>query len=389
MNCPKCGHEQPDTVKCGSCGIYFTKFRRRHHARARRDKSGAPGHRGGFGWGAIALTAIISATLNTHFARGESPRRATAPPTQAVAALDSTPAVLVSFTPPATEPSSQSLQGLAAQVAKAAPARNAIESARNATVFIETRFGFGSGFIIDAACHVITNRHVVDGEGGHMAGVPVAPGDLRTSMPTVDEQRLRARIEQQTQLREALVGQPGTNLQLLEVDERIQTLQQELADLSAHHGRDAGRRTETAEPDGFTVRLIDGTEFHSLHAQVSDRIDLALFQLPADQCPHLSSADSTRLAQGERLYTIGNPSGLAYSVTSGIFSGDRGSGDERFLQTDAPINQGNSGGPLVTGDGRVVGVNTKVLSGTQGIGFAIPIEAVYRAFAALRRRADS
>jgi serine protease Do len=229
----------------------------------------------------------------------------------------------------------------------------------------------------------------VDGEGGHMAGVPVAPGDLRTSMPTVDEQRLRARIEQQTQLREALVGQPGTNLQLLEVDERIQTLQQELADLSAHHGRDAGRRTETAEPDGFTVRLVDGTEFHSLHAQVSDRIDLALFQLPADQCPHLSSADSTRLAQGERLYTIGNPSGLAYSVTSGIFSGDRGSGDERFLQTDAPINQGNSGGPLVTGDGRVVGVNTKVLSGTQGIGFAIPIEAVYRAFAALRRRADS
>jgi len=45
------------------------------------------------------------------------------------------------------------------------------------------------------------------------------------------------------------------------------------------------------------------------------------------------------------LYTIGNPSGLAYSVTSGIFSGDRGAGQERFLQTDAPINPGNSGGP--------------------------------------------
>jgi S1-C subfamily serine protease len=109
-----------------------------------------------------------------------------------------------------------------------------------------------------------------------------------------------------------------------------------------------------------------------------------MFQLPADNCPHLTTAESTRLAQGERLYTIGNPSGLTYSVTSGVFSGDRGSGDQRFLQTDAPINQGNSGGPLVTESGRVVGINTQTLSGTQGIGFAIPIEAVYREFTALR-----
>ncbi len=70
-------------------------------------------------------------------------------------------------------------------------------------------------------------------------------------------------------------------------------------------------------------------------------------------------------------------------MTSGIFSGGRGSGDQKLLQTDAPINQGNSGGPLVTENGQVVGINTKTLSGTQGIGFAIPIEAVYREFAGL------
>jgi S1-C subfamily serine protease len=277
------------------------------------------------------------------------------------------------------------LQGLAAQVAKAAPARNAIENARNATVFVQTRFGFGSGFIIDAACHVITNRHVVDNEGARVrSAAAVAPVGLRASMPTVDEQQLRALIAQQVQLRQALAGTPGTNLQIVQLDDRIQTMQQELADLSAHGSRDGGHRAETAEPDGFTVTLIDGTEFHSLHAQISDRIDLAMFQLPADNCPHLTRTESTRLAQGERLYTIGNPSGLAYSVTSGVFSGDRGSGDQRFLQTDAPINQGNSGGPLVTESGRVVGINTETLSGTQGIGFAIPIEAVYREFTALR-----
>jgi S1-C subfamily serine protease len=262
--------------------------------------------------------------LSGHFARGESPARVPAPQPQTVAALEVAPAVPVSFAPPATAASPQALQGLALQVAKAAPARNPIESARNATVFIETHFGFGSGFVIDAACHVITSRHVVDSRAPGVAGAAVAPADLRSPMPAIDDS------------------------------------------------------------DGFTAKLIDGTEFHALHAQVSDRVDLAMFQLPAESCPHLTAADSARLAQGERLYTIGNPSGLQYSVTSGVFSGERGSDDQRFLQTDAPINPGNSGGPLVTENGHVVGVNTKVLSGTQGIGFAIPIEAVYREFAGLR-----
>jgi len=113
-------------------------------------------------------------------------------------------------------------------------------------------------------------------------------------------------------------------------------------------------------------------------------VELAIFQLPADHCPHLDPGDSAHLAQGERLYTIGNPSGLAYSVTSGIFSGDRGNGRQRFLQTDAPINPGNSGGPLITENGQVVGINTLVLRGAQGIGFAIPIEAAYEEFTQLR-----
>lgn len=393
MNCPKCGHNQPHTVRCDSCGIYFTKFllRRRHRARVRR-RAEAVMHRyaGGFGWGALALTAVGSAIFGGRFVHGSPPpHMSAAPATQTVASLEPTEGVPLAFTQPAAQTSSQAppaLQGLAAQLARAAPARNAIERARNATVFIQTRSGFGSGFIIDAACHVITSRHVVDGDG---AGAPaaVAPADLRASMPGVDEARLRARIEQQTQLRESLVGQPGTNLQLLELDERIEAMRQDLADLSAHRGYEPPHRAEPGQadgPDGFTATLVDGSEFHSLHAQLSQRVDLAMFQLPAVHCPHISAADSTRLLQGERLYTIGNPSGLQYSVTSGIFSGDRGSGDQRFLQTDAPINSGNSGGPLVTESGYVVGINTKILSGTQGIGFAIPIEAVYREFGGLR-----
>lgn len=388
MNCPKCGHEQPEAVRCGSCGIYFDKFRQQHGTPARRrDRPDTQGATGGFGWGAIALTALVTAAFSGYFARSKALPPVAIQQAQPLTAAGSEAPVSSSSLPPAAEENSpRALQGLAAQVARAAPARNAIESARNATVFIQTRFGYGSGFIIDAACHVITSRHVVEGQSARGETAAVAPADLRARMPAVDEQRLRARIEQQSQLRQALSGQPGTNLEVLELDADIQAMERELARLSAPGSREVGgaRGAESEEPGGFSVTLIDGSEFHGLQAQASERIDLAIFQLPAVNCPHLTAAESTRLVQGERLYTIGNPSGLTYSVTSGIFSGDRGSGDQRFLQTDAPINPGNSGGPLVTAAGRVVGINTKVLRGTEGIGFAIPIEAAYREFGALR-----
>jgi serine protease Do len=384
MNCPKCGHEQHQAVQCGSCGIYFTKFCRHEASRARRRRTDTrpEKHSGGFSWTAIAVTAIVSAMFGGHFARGASPAHPGAQPEQSAATITVAQAVPVSYLQP-TAASAPELQGLSAQVAKAAPARNAIEVARNATVFIDTGWGYGSGFIIDAACHVITNRHVLDRDSARTTGTAAAGADMRTS-PTADELRLRAHIAQQIQLRQALAGQPGTNLEILELDEHIQAMQQALEDQSAPRGHEAGAGGEAAERDGFSVTLIDGTEFNSLHAQFSDRLDLAMFQLPADNCPHLATGDSTRLAQGERLFTIGNPSGLVYSVTSGVFSGDRSIGDQRFLQTDAPINHGNSGGPLIAESGRVVGINTMVLSGTQGIGFAIPIEAVYREFGGVR-----
>jgi len=78
---------------------------------------------------------------------------------------------------------------------------------------------------------------------------------------------------------------------------------------------------------------------------------------------------------------VGNPSGLKFTVTSGIFSGWQDINGVKVLQTDAAINPGNSGGPLLSEDGKVVGVNTAILKSAQGIGFALPINYVSEEFA--------
>jgi serine protease Do len=269
------------------------------------------------------------------------------------------------------------------QSTESSHARNPIEAARNAAVFIKTGWGLGSGFIIDADCHVITNRHVVETDGARVANNVVQDPDMQARIALAQQQLVDA-INREQQLRGALNGRPATSLEQVELDRHIALMRQQLADLSTHLKRDISQKVEGAGRSGFTATLVDGREFDSLHAQFATNFDLALFKLPADHCPHIAAGHSTGLAFGQRVYTIGNPSGLAYTVTSGVFSGARGEGHQRLLQTDAAINPGNSGGPLITEDGLVIGINTLVLRGTQGIGFAIPIEAVFEEFFELR-----
>jgi S1-C subfamily serine protease len=250
-------------------------------------------------------------------------------------------------------------------------------------VFIRTGWGLGSGFIIDEDCHVITNRHVVETDGSRVASNVIADPQMQARM-ALTQQQLQEAISRDQLLRRQLAGRPGTNLEQLELDRRINTMQQDLANLPAKFSEVISKKVEGSGRDGFSATLVDGREFTSLHAQYASNVDLAIFQLPTTHCPHIPSGHSSNLEFGERLYTVGNPSGLAYTVTSGVFSGERGAGKERVLQTDAPINPGNSGGPLVTESGQVVGINTMVARGLQGIGFAIPIEAAYDEFFQLR-----
>src|SRR6267142_466877 len=116
--------------------------------------------------------------------------------------------------------------------------------------------------------------------------------------------------------------------------------------------------------------------------------DLALIKVDVQNVPHLAFADSNDLKQGQVVLAFGNPLGMENSLTMGVISSvarQLNSDDPHvYIQTDTPINPGNSGGPLVDVDGRVIGMNTFILSqsgGSEGLGFAIPsniIKNVYR-----------
>ena len=132
------------------------------------------------------------------------------------------------------------------------------------------------------------------------------------------------------------------------------------------------------DADEIKVKLSDGREFKAKTVGRDSKTDLALIKISSvfENLPILELGDSDKMRVGDWVMAVGNPFGLEQTVTQGIISATGrviGSGPyDNFLQTDAPINPGNSGGPLVNLKGEVIGINSSIISGGQGIGFAIP-----------------
>lgn len=133
-----------------------------------------------------------------------------------------------------------------------------------------------------------------------------------------------------------------------------------------------------------SVTLDDGTELKARLVGADLRTDIAVLKIEAGKpLPFIQLGNSRDVRAGEWVVAMGNPFGLGGTVTAGIVSAvsrDIGSGPyDQFIQVDAPINQGNSGGPLFTQDGKVIGMNTAIFSptgGSVGIGFAIPSDMI-------------
>jgi serine protease Do len=134
--------------------------------------------------------------------------------------------------------------------------------------------------------------------------------------------------------------------------------------------------------DRVTVTLKDGRKLAGRVLGEDRQMDVAVVQIQATNLSTVSIGNSDQLKPGEWAIAIGNPLGLDNTVTVGIVSGTGrssraiGAGRDRsrsFIQTDAAINPGNSGGPLLNQRGEVIGINTAIIQGAQGLGFAIPI----------------
>ena len=143
------------------------------------------------------------------------------------------------------------------------------------------------------------------------------------------------------------------------------------------------------EVDEILVRLNDGTEYVATLIGSDSKTDVAILKIEADaSLPAVTLADSDLLRVGDIVFAIGNPRDLGLTATQGIVSAlERNRGGqilgagsyENFIQTDAAINLGNSGGALVDAWGRLVGINTAIVSssgGSIGLGFAIPVNMV-------------
>ncbi len=139
--------------------------------------------------------------------------------------------------------------------------------------------------------------------------------------------------------------------------------------------------------DSLKVTIDDGRELIAKVVGRDPQTDIAVIKVDAKDLPAVTFADTKKIEVGDRVLAIGNPFGIGETVTSGIISAkgrqvgivNDGKGLENFIQTDAAINPGNSGGALIDIDGRVIGINTAIMSrsgGSQGVGLAVPANLV-------------
>ena len=372
MRCPKCSHEQTNLVECQACGLLFHKYalakEREKEKRLRPDEPvAAPQRRSGTMGRIVAIGALMALTAALTYVltatRGpvpvQPPAQPTAPAADTSAAIESVPPALPNMA------SSLAISGV-----------GAIERTKNGTVAIETPWGKGSGFFITDTT-IVTNRHVIEPDQRQVE-------ELRHKVNTGRE-LLALEQEKINGLRHRLdrMADSPTRRQLVIL---LREKEKQLAQLLPLQQDAEARLKEMEKPRSTSeikIYLADGSEYTAQSSQLSAKSDLALLSVYSAKAVVLQPAAKNRvLQQGDKVYTIGNPVGLRNTVTSGIFSGYRQYKDtgEVLLQTDAPINPGNSGGPLIDEHGQVHGVNTLIIQNTQGIGFAIPIQAVFEEF---------
>jgi len=283
-------------------------------------------------------------------------------------------------------------EDLQAHFEKNLPPANKIEEARNATVSIKMALGSGSGFFISESGYIVTNRHVIDSSYGQTED---AADQIENVKKQVEYQaRLLDQEERELRKQKAQLRRQRSRMSQAEYQhykdqlerredilrQRRYQFEEQRRQFDAAYDQYEQRLISDLAQSGYTIVLADKTELQAEKVTISEKYDLALLRLKGYKTPYIPRGNAHGLHHGQPLYAIGNSLDMGHTVTSGIFSGRRAD----LLQTNAQINPGNSGGPLITEDGRVIGINTSkvVHSSVEGVGFAIPIHVVMTEFGA-------
>ena len=295
-------------------------------------------------------------------------------------------------------------QDLLALLEQALNPQTAIELANLSTIAIESSLGSGSGFFISRDGYILTNKHVVKFSAElhqELAGkLADTRKNLKAAKAALELERSRlsnAKLSLKRDLADLQRAKAsGDKRQMAAVRRSIQLQKnhvqawQEAYEVRVKKYR-KGQKEFKKEETGFQrkrtgmrgnrffkIYLANGKSLSAKLVQVSRQHDLALLKLSGYQTPALEVEWDSKIPLGTPVYAIGNPVGRRNSVSSGVFSARR----DQFIQTNAEINPGNSGGPLITEQGRVIGVNTKKLVGAkvEGMGFALAIDLALNEF---------
>jgi len=279
--------------------------------------------------------------------------------------------------------------------------KNDIEKASLSTVTIKTSIGQGSGFFINENGYILTNKHVLrvdetemkkaeefiarvdnrieDDEAtiaeaeNRLKGMRSDLDDYKTSIDRMTDPNAQISAMQKYRSQSAQYDFYEAQLRKRknEFEERISKYRQEKGEFT--------KKARMAKHDRqFTVILKDKTELEANLVSVSNDHDLALLKIDGCKSPYIQSGAQKEMTQGMGVFAIGSPLGVVDSVSSGVLSGY----DNDYIRTDAKIYPGNSGGPLITADGKVIGINTlKVITQKfEGMGFAIPVRRAFQEF---------
>ena len=278
-----------------------------------------------------------------------------------------------------------------------------IESATLAVVTIATALSQGVGFFVSPDGHLLTNRHVVRptdtsywaDQTKHIEDLEAAFREMKAELAAAHKpvEELESKIADLT----AAIDREESNVRRSELRRELQSWEPEYEYRKSTYNELKGeykskkRKFDKARSDfeyksaativssNFKIFLKNGDALRARLIALSDTDDLALLKVDGVKSPYLGRAADGRLTQGARVFAIGSPLGLRDTVTAGVATNVT----DTYIGTDAMILPGNSGGPLLTEDGHIVGINTLKISGVpsgEGFGIAIPFARAESAF---------